>query len=240
MTRRSAPRATGARSDRRGPSVPVTLRAFAGFAAALAGASGPAVLGMAQLLSSPAPGLRAGLAAGSLARLTAPALASALLQPDAPILTALLLIGLAAAVLAGAAARGTRRPAQLATASETRPDHAEATPPPPSGPHPATDPRPARRYHDDARSAGEPTSEAPPVPGRRGDQRLAGWAAGPASRAACPVGAAVAVGSITGTVARAAAGGRWWTVRSTGARLRDGVPYRVVARDGDVLIIAPG
>ncbi len=205
------------------------------------------MLGLAQLLSSPAPGLRAGLAAGSLARLTAPALASALLQPDAPIVAAPLLLGLAG-VLVGtaAAARGTRPPPELVAGLETRPAHA-AVATPPSAHRDTADPGSVPSRRAEARSAGVSSDAPPPVSGREADLRPAHAgharpADGPTDlerRVPGPIGAAVAVGSITGTVARAATGGRWWTVRSTGVRLREGVPYRVVARDGDVLIIAP-
>jgi hypothetical protein len=53
-----------------------------------------------------------------------------------------------------------------------------------------------------------------------------------------PTGAVVIVTSITGSVGRATLAGRPCTVCSTGPRLRPGTPYVVLARDGDVLVVA--
>jgi hypothetical protein len=53
-----------------------------------------------------------------------------------------------------------------------------------------------------------------------------------------PTGALVRVTTITGPVGRAIVGGRPYTVCSTGPRLRGDVPYVVLGRDGDILIVA--
>lgn len=53
-----------------------------------------------------------------------------------------------------------------------------------------------------------------------------------------PTGAIVTVTTITGSVGRASLAGQPCTVCSVGPRLRPGVPYVVLGRDGDVLVVA--
>ena len=94
------------------------------------------------------------------------------------------------------------------------------TQPPPGNPKPtdrrerAGDPSPARRGHA---AGSDPETGLGPVD---------------------PLGAQVVIHAPAGTVGRARVAGRWRTARSTTGQLREGSTYRVIATDGDILVVA--
>jgi hypothetical protein len=181
--------------------------------------------------SSPNGGLRVlGYAAALVAGGGAPAaygVLQALSAPEPPLRLAMLLGWSARTVLVGAAAavlgpvRGLLVPAVLVAAAVlvggllvrllARQTAAA---------------RPARRATLSA--AGPPAATAPAYPATPAP-------AGGRRRPVGPSAPVVVVGAITGSLGRAWLGGRVWTVRGTGERLREGELYVVLARRGEVL-----
>jgi hypothetical protein len=210
-------RSGSTRSQRRRWRLPPWLRLL-GYLAALAGGSVPAVVGVQAMLGPL--DLRLGLLIGWLLRSHPEAIPT---LPDPTVLGAGAagVLGLFVVVRTGAARRLWRVGRAAAGALARRLDGLD-------GP-------PARRGaagldHFGSAGLGVTAATAACWDGSRPQHA---WRA-----REDPTGAIVTVTTITGSVGRASLAGHPCTVCSVGPRLRPGVPYVVLRRDGDVLVVA--
>lgn len=201
----------------------------------LAGSSTPVVAAL-QLLVAPGD-LRLSLLTGWLARSEVRAVLPLLHRVElALIILALIFVAArtGALRLLARAVRGAFRswlaradPGGLGLDHVAGPPERSAPVPPPSPVAPAGPARPGRDGPARPAAAGTPTcwDGTRPLPRRLRRQQD-------------PTGALIRVTTITGPVGRTTVGGRPYTVCTTGRRLRADVPYVVLGREGDVLIVA--